>query len=187
MKLKYCKECDSHKPVFEFHKKTKSKDGLAYNCKDCVREYDRLEYLGVRRLKPIIWTDTHRQCRDCEKLLPLEQFKINKSRSSYCVECRNERKLTQILQKMNLSRERYDQMVIDSNGICCICKRPEIAGRRLAIDHDHNCCPSGRSCGKCIRGLICLKCNNSLGAVNDDPTILLNMVSYLQSYNYRLI
>ena len=54
---------------------------------------------------------------------------------------------------------------------CAICDRRLYTGkgkdgaRGYAIDHDHNCCPSSHSCGRCIRGLLCHPCNMSLGGL----------------------
>jgi len=33
----------------------------------------------------------------------------------------------------------------------------------LEIDHDHRCCDRDGSCGKCVRGALCLKHNKVLG------------------------
>ena len=46
-----------------------------------------------------------------------------------------------------------------------MCGTPEPGGHGTwNVDHDHACCPEGgRSCGKCIRGLLCMECNKYLG------------------------
>jgi len=63
-----------------------------------------------------------------------------------------------------LAPEAYDRMLEERGGVCAICKNPPAKGR-LAVDHDHSCCPGMKTCGKCIRGLLCHKCNRALGVL----------------------
>ncbi len=51
---------------------------------------------------------------------------------------------------------------------------------RLCVDHDHKCCPGGRSCGKCVRGILCNSCNVALALVNDDMDRLRGLIEYLE-------
>lgn len=48
------------------------------------------------------------------------------------------------------------------------------------LDHDHACCPGAKSCGNCIRGILCRPCNMVLGAVKDNETTLANLIAYLR-------
>lgn len=52
--------------------------------------------------------------------------------------------------------------------------------RRLAVDHDHKCCPGRTSCGKCVRGLICNPHNEMLGRNGDNPAVFRDMADYLE-------
>lgn len=74
----------------------------------------------------------------------------------------------------------YAERALAQDGKCGICgRRPR--GRRLNVDHDHRCCPeSGRSCGRCIRGLLCNSCNG--GRFPENPAILRAAANYFERF-----
>jgi hypothetical protein len=71
-------------------------------------------------------------------------------------------------QRNGITLEYYDKLFKKQHGKCAICKvHRSKFDRAFAVDHDHNCCPGKKSCGKCIRGLLCFPCNTKLGIVEN--------------------
>ena len=85
-----------------------------------------------------------------------------------------------VLSKYGLSIDSYMEIFNAQNGVCKICKNPELNGKRLSVDHDHACCSGVKSCGQCIRGLLCSRCNKTLGMVEDNVEYLQSMIDYLK-------
>ena len=83
--------------------------------------------------------------------------------------------------KYNMTLEDYDILLKSQNGVCAICQEECKTKKGLAIDHDHKCCPSNKSCGKCIRGLLCSNCNGAIGMLQEDIVILNRAIAYLTS------
>jgi len=52
----------------------------------------------------------------------------------------------------------------------------------VVIDHDHSCCAGERSCGGCVRGLLCRKCNLAIGHFGDDIEKLVSAIYYLEVF-----
>ena len=75
----------------------------------------------------------------------------------------------------HLSKEEYDKMLSLYNGKCHSCKEREATN----IDHDHNCCDKARSCGKCVRGVLCNQCNTALGLLGDSKLKVTSLLSYI--------
>lgn len=77
-----------------------------------------------------------------------------------------------------LTYEAYIAEVERLGGACNICGTVG----RLVIDHDHDCCPgkASRCGGKCVRGLLCHRCNTRLlGAAKDDIDLIAGALAYL--------
>lgn len=123
----------------------------------------RCSYCKVLKTVPCFPPDKHRvdglrhRCRDCAVLA---------SRSS----------------KYGFDMEFYAQMNKEQLGLCCLCNRPEPLKRSLSVDHDHRCCAGDKSCGKCVRALLCSNCNVGLGRFNDDPKLLEKAARYLRTF-----
>lgn len=86
----------------------------------------------------------------------------------------------------NLTIEQYDQLLDEQEGVCAVCGGPETRvdyrtglTKRLSVDHDHACCDSPKSCGECVRGLLCSRCNVVLGLTNDDLELLAKLAHYV--------
>jgi hypothetical protein len=89
--------------------------------------------------------------------------------------------------KFGLTPEQYQARFDAQNGLCAVCDKPEVVHdkhgklKRLAVDHDHKCCPEQKSCGKCIRWLLCQRCNILLGIAKDDPNYLRKVAARIES------
>jgi hypothetical protein len=81
--------------------------------------------------------------------------------------------------------EQYEAENEKRQGLCDICRRPQQNGFRLAIDHDHDCCPERAACDKCRRGLLCTNCNTLLGSAHDSVEILEAAISYVKKYKFE--
>jgi hypothetical protein len=81
-----------------------------------------------------------------------------------------------------ITPEQYDELLAEQGGRCAVCDATEgdATGRSLHVDHDHACCPGDRSCGKCVRGLLCKRCNTMLGCADDDLDRLRSGIAYLE-------
>ena len=75
----------------------------------------------------------------------------------------------------NIDLNKYNSLLSEQQGVCAICKKECVSGRRLAIDHNHD---TGE-----VRGLLCCKCNRGLGNLNDDLELLRQAVLYLERYS----
>ena len=76
-----------------------------------------------------------------------------------------------------LTEEQYRDILAKQDYRCALCPRDEA----LQIDHDHACCPGPHSCGECVRGALCGRCNRMLGCAEDSVERLANAIAYLTS------
>lgn len=63
--------------------------------------------------------------------------------------------------RYGLTADAYDELLASQDGRCKICRKLP-RKNRLHVDHDRACCPGPTSCGKCVRGLLCVSCNSKL-------------------------
>lgn len=125
-----------------------------------------------RRINPLLRNDLGEKCcTTCRVWKPECDFtkasKASDGLSGDCSLCKNRGGQDR---KYNLGGGGFERMLDAQGGVCALCKLPEITGKSLHVDHDHECCPErARSCGGCVRGLLCHSCNTTLGLIRLDP------------------
>jgi len=155
--IKTCPKCEEAKPHDSFGLNRSRRDGLSFACSACTRSQSR----AWRAANPTTGE------RNRDRLAAL--YKDDPRRYlNY--------RYTSLY---GITLDQYEALLAGQGGACLIC-REDPGDQRLAVDHDHGCCPTRKkSCGKCIRGLLCGRCNSGLGYFRDDPGRLLRAANYL--------
>lgn len=164
---KECGRCQRMLPHSDFRKDRSRFDGLYSYCRKCWRGYT-----GVNPRERPKWTskaeyDAWYRANHKERLK--DEWWDGYLWSTY-----------------RLTEQQYDAMLEAQGSACAICGTTDGgAGRgrsnaRFGVDHDHSCCPGDRSCGACVRGLLCVKCNSGIGFLRDDPQIVTAALRYLE-------
>ena len=96
---------------------------------------------------------------------------------------------THLIRTYNITLDDYQRMVSDQDGKCLLClSEVSSSGRqkRLHVDHDHACCSGKKSCGKCVRGVLCSSCNTALGLLKDSPELLRKSANYIENFRSQI-
>jgi hypothetical protein len=160
VETKQCTGCAEIKQLEDFYRKSASRDGRATRCKVCANAVVKA------------W-----EKRNPDKL----RERTYRWRNRYPEKSQAVVRRSQLKRKYGITVEQFDAQLTVQRGRCAIC-RTDTPGTRwgtFTVDHDHACCSGDRSCGKCLRGLLCGNCNTLLGMAGDDASRLLAAASYL--------
>ena len=141
MGVKTCSKCGETK-LIKLFSKNKARGGLQAWCKSCMSSYYREN------------KERHKELARKRRVENRDHY-IEKSREYYA-RTRDEHIARNRWSLYGLTPERYAELFDVHAGVCAICGGVD-EKRSLHIDHDHSCCEGRKSCGKCIRGLLCHK------------------------------
>lgn len=151
---KVCIDCEQDKLIAEFYKRSGRQKGQVESvCKDCKYWRDKDRY------RP-------------PSLAPSAQREYRRGRGRWI----------KIKTQYNLTQEQYEKIAADQGGCCRGCERELAELNRVCIDHDRSCCFENKSCGSCVRGLLCHNCNVTLGLAGDNVEVLERLAGYLRGY-----
>jgi len=142
-------------------------------CGHCHKDKDRVDFYPNSKTR----SGLRSVCKDCEKEKNKSYYSTNPdywrmyNRDNLSPEDSFVRGLWA---KYRISMERY--IDLSKNG-CNVCGSFE----RLSVDHDHGCCAGRKSCGKCVRGILCHKCNVAEGMMDSDLDRIILLANYLRN------
>lgn len=194
MNTKQCAKCQETKTLDQFYKANYKycKDGLDYYCKYCrVGSAIKSQRGGNVKKCSVSECETHHyakgMCRNHYtrwmrhgNLESLNDIVEEQKTYKYAKQDLTYRRDYMLMYKYKLSMEQFLEMSKDGCNICGGTQE-----RTMQVDHDHNCCSGeGATCGQCVRGVVCNRCNQTIGKyetglIRDDNPLKDKVKEYL--------
>lgn len=164
---KQCRRCEKTKHVSLMKADHRYGDGYSSFCKDCHKAAS----IAWQKANPAKVNEARK------KRYALNREKINEARKGrYDLE---KARLHHLPYRYGMTVAQYDELLASQGG-CAVCgKQQSEFKRRFSVDHDHSCCSGARSCGKCVRGILCHPCNVAIHAVDTNPGWAFKAEKYL--------
>jgi hypothetical protein len=156
---KTCNQCGITATIDCFHLDKRGIYGRRASCKECAAAYGA----RWRRENYEMATAKQRKYREDNPLTP------EKARDQM------------LKRKYRMNAQQYDELAASQNYLCAIC-RTELLPQKSHVDHDHNCCPGTHTCGECVRGILCGRCNAGIGFLEDDPERMIAAAKYIRKF-----
>lgn len=161
------------------------------NCVQCIAEKRNVVKINKRGGMSLRSAENQRLTEDAHNLgytTYISKKKCPKGHyeryvtSNNCVQCdkeaREKRKISyrwnRIKRIYNISKEQYYKMLEDQDSKCLICGA-DLFEKNCHIDHNHK---NGK-----VRGLLCSRCNQAIGLLNEDMEILKKAYEYIKKNN----
>lgn len=178
----HCRACHA---AYERERRRRRNPSVAVQRRD---DAARLRPMGLKR------------CADCFEARPFEDFHRHRGMRDrlypYCRSCESERNranrarrgevgvMAERARRYGLTVEAFGALLAKGQCDCCGATEPG-SKRGWHVDHDHACCSGFKSCGKCVRGLLCARCNVALGMCDDSPDRVRALLRYAEFWAQR--
>lgn len=160
-------------PYYPHHSKNKwpVSDGVTKKCRKCLEIKPVSEFYKNRRERSDGLQVT---CKPCSKASTYAYRETPKGRAVASIN-----RLNHVMRRYGITEHQYNSMLESQNYVCAICGEPEShiingATKRLAVDHCH-------ATGK-VRGLLCAHCNQAIGRLKDDPSLIRKAADYVERH-----
>ncbi len=125
-------------------------------CKSCYNAWKKERYDA----DPEKYRESARQWREANPEKAQEAGRRSKLKTAY-----------------GLTPEQYEEMSKAQGGRCAACGVVPTYGRGRGLQVDHNHTTGG------LRGLLCTKCNQALGLLDENPVKIRNLIEYLARWS----
>lgn len=133
-------------------------------CRECNLEKEEQLFGQYKNRNKIYYRNICKVCRSKEESIKYKNNLVVSERMKA-----TSRK-TALRNLYGITETNFDEMYINQNGCCAICKKQ--TKKKLNIDHCHKT--------KKVRGLLCWNCNMGIGYFKDDINLLNNAIKYLK-------
>lgn len=160
---KYCPGCESIQDAVFFGVDNARKDGLNPYCKECKKKrykafMENDEKKANKQVSNKAWQEANRDHINQRR---------RENRQKTLLEDPDYARRKKLWWNYKITPEKYKEILLSQDSSCAICREPS-EGFKLLVDHDHSCCSTkAKSCGKCVRGLLCSYCNLNLGRIEN--------------------
>lgn len=166
---KRCVKCGEIKPLSEFTFHDREKGQHRNFCHECekawIRKYHKSPQGKEKRKE---WVDQNKE--------KIEEYKeVYRNDPKRTAKSKVYHRKYRLMNEFGLTPDDYDEILKKQQGRCAVCRTDRFHSRRktLAVDHDH--------VTNKVRGLLCRRCNQAIGAFEDNPDLLRKAATYLET------